>query len=546
MTKVFLLILFVSSGFAQNTSLGPPRQTSSPDLCVPPAGSVPPSLPARLLAGQGTVRFPITTQNPQAQQFFEQGVAQMHSFWATEAERSFLQAAQFDPQAPMPYWGIAMSAAGDYRPRFQLDDSRPRKKKLEGGEARSIEAARKALQLSTIPGKTTALERLYIQAIAARRDPKVKDPDQAYVKALRALLAQYPQEIEAKAYLALHLMRGFTLPQRKPRADSMEAVALLKELLVRAPDHPGVHHYVIHGFEGSTFAREAWPSCRRYSELVPNIPHALHMPGHIYAQTGKWKEAVDAFSAAAENELGYIRADSLYGLGHHGHNVHFLISAYSFQDNYQKAIAASRSLMEFKENPREAAEVDNHYTLYRRGWFSLLFTLVQFKKWDEILDGKTLPLYEKPWESAWRHWAMGLSYAAKGQASAAKAEAKGFRTAVHDLEVKTKRPAPGPLRVASQELDGHIALASNKVDKALAILHRAARQERALRYSEPPSYPRPVLPVLAEAALKSGRPQLAESAFREALDQYPESFRALQGLQQALQQTNGKHDAAAH
>jgi len=58
-------------------------------------------------------------------------------------------------------------------------------------------------------------------------------------------------------------MRGFTLPEKKPRADTMEAVALLKELLVKAPDHPGIHHYVIHGFEGSTFAKEAWPSCRR-------------------------------------------------------------------------------------------------------------------------------------------------------------------------------------------------------------------------------------------------------------------------------------------
>ena len=61
----------------------------------------------------------------------------------------------------------------------------------------------------------------------------------------------------------------------------------------------GVHHYVIHGFEGSTFAKEAWPSCRRYPEMVPNIPHALHMPGHIYAQTGKWAEAAKSFEDAA-------------------------------------------------------------------------------------------------------------------------------------------------------------------------------------------------------------------------------------------------------
>jgi len=471
----------------------------------------------------------------------------MHSFWTTEAERSFLQAAELDPQAPMPYWGIAMVAAGDYRPRFQLEDSRPKKKKVpEGGEARAVAATKKALELSAVPGRATDLEKRYIQTIAARRDPKAKDPDQAYIRALRDLLARYPGEVEAKTYLALHLMRGFNLPDKKPRADSMEAVALLKELLIKAPDHPGVHHYVIHGFEGSAFAQEAWPSCRRLGELAPNIPHALHMPGHIYAQTGKWPEAIDAFTAAAQNELGYIHADALYGLGHHGHNIHFLISSYALHGQYEQAVAAARGLMDFKENPREVSEVDNHYTLYRRGWFGMMFTLVQFEKWDEILDGRTLPNYEKPWERAWRHWAMGLAYAAKSDVAAAKIQSKQFRTAVHDLEVKTKRKTPEPLRVASQELEGHVDLAAKKVDRGLETLQRAARMERSLRYSEPPAYPRPVLPVLGEAALQHGQSRLAESAFKEALEQYPENARALRGLKQVAQWESRGTQAALH
>ena len=109
---------------------------------------------------------------------------------------------------------------------------------------------------------------------------------------LRALVAKYPNEIEAKTYLALMIMRGFTLPDKKPNyPTSTEAVTMLRQLLKDAPDHPGVHHYVIHGFEGSDFAKDAWPSCKRYAELVPNIPHALHMPGHIWAQTGRWDDA---------------------------------------------------------------------------------------------------------------------------------------------------------------------------------------------------------------------------------------------------------------
>jgi tetratricopeptide (TPR) repeat protein len=517
-------------------------QTRTRDLCVPPPGGTAPSLPARILTGQGRIHFPITTSHPKAQEFFDQGVAQMHSFWAVEAERSFLQAAALDPQAPMPQWGIAMVAAGDYRPRFQLMRDEPRKpprstekaRAPEGGPARAISAAKKALELSAVPGKATPLEKLYIAAIAARREATAKDPDEAYISGLRAIVTAYPNEVEAKSYLALHLMQGFTQPEKQPRPGTMEAVALLRELLIKAPDHAGAHHYVIHGFEGSTFAKEAWPSCRRYPELVSNIPHALHMPGHIWAQTGKWEEAARSFEAAAENELGYMRADQLYGRGHHGHNMHFLIATYCFQGRYDKAVEAARGLLELKENPREAAAIDNFYTAYRQGWFGLLRTLVHFEKWDEILDGRTLPVYDKPREQAWRHWAMGLALAAKGNTRAAKSEAAAMDKALRQLGKKTNSDTPRPLHVAREELKGQVASAAGKADESFRILEAAARQERALRYTEPPSYPRPVLEALGRLALKSGRLELAESAFREALEQYPESPRARDGLAETL------------
>src|SRR5271165_2154127 len=334
-------------------------QTKQPDMCVPPPSGTAPALPARLMEGQGKVHFPITTSNPKAQAFFDQGVAQLHSFWAMEAERSFRQAAEIDPEAPMPWWGVAMIAAGDYRPRFQLDGY----EKTFGSRnplkasARAVEAAGKATELAEVPGKATPLEKMYIAAVAARRNAALKDPDADYIAGLRAIVAQYPDEVEARLYLALHLMRGFTLPDKQPREGTMEAVAILRDLLQKAPDHPGVHHYVIHGFEGATFAKDAWPSCKRYAELVTNIPHALQMPGHIYSQTGRWEDAVNSFAAAAENERGYMRADSLYGTGHHGHNVHFLATVYSFQGQYDQAKVAARELLGFKENPREIASM---------------------------------------------------------------------------------------------------------------------------------------------------------------------------------------------
>ncbi len=517
-------------------------ETKSKDMCVPPPGGSAPTLPARIMQGQGKIDFPITTSSEKAQEFFNQGVAQMHSFWAYEAERSFLQAAALDPQAAMPYWGIAMIAAGDYRPYFQLvRDSVPSNvKKLdanprtpEGGPGRAIAAVKKALELSAVPGRATDLEKLYIASVAARRNPDSKDPDGDYIKGLRAIVAAHPDEVEAKLYLALHLMQGFTPPDKQPLPGTMEAVGILRELLVKAPDHMAVHHYVIHGFEGSTFAKDAWPSCRRYPELVTNIPHAIHMPGHIWAQTGKWEEAVQSFSAAAENERGYIAADKLYSRGHHGHNVHFLITSYCFLGNYDKAMEGAQELLSFKENPREVAAVDNWYTAHRQGWFGLMETLVHFEKWDQILDGKTLVVYDKPREQAWRHWAMGLAFAAKGDVKNAKSEAKAMDASLKELKVKTK-DSPKPLLVARQELDGHIDFAAKKYDKSFQTLQAAIHAERALRYTEPPSYPRPVAEALGPMALSQGKLRIAEDAFRQALDQYPESRRSTEGLAETL------------
>lgn len=527
MTRNFVLALTMAGALvAQNDKSAPKTK----DMCAPGASRVSPSLPAKLLQGQGSeyIHFPITTSNPEAQKFFTQGVAQMHSFWAVEAERSFLQAAALDPKSPMPWWGVAMVAMGDFRPRFQLQTYT----NLRNNEAfdRVEAAARKAQELAE-SGSIADAEKMYIAAIVARRDIRSKDPDAAYIQGLRAIVAKYPKDVEAKSYLALHLMRGFELPEHKPREGSMEAAQLLREMMADFPDHPGVHHYVIHGFEGSTFAKDAWHSCQRYAELVPNIPHALHMPGHIYAQTARWTDAVKSFSDAADNELKWIKADSLYSTGHHGHNVHFLSTSYSFQGKTSEAIEAARSLLAFGENPREKAAIDNNRTAYRQGWFALLRALVQNERWDEILDGQSLPQYDKPRERAWRHWAVGVAQAAKGNADGARKALESMDDAIDSYQELVKQAAPAELRVARQELFGHTLAARGKVDEAIEKLQVAAKRERTLIYSEPPFYPRPVNEALGKLAAAHGRTDLAVRAFREALEQYPSSFMATKGLE---------------
>jgi tetratricopeptide (TPR) repeat protein len=331
-------------------------------------------------------------------------------------------------------------------------------------------------------------------------------------------------------------MRGFTTPDKKPKQPtSTEAVTILRDLAVKVPDHPGVHHYIIHGFEGSSFASDAWPSCKRYSELVTNIPHALHMPGHIYSQTGKWDEAIQSFSSAADNERSYMKADAMYGNGHHGHNVHYLATSYSFEGKYDQAIEAARHLLTFKENPRELKQLDLTTGAYAQGWFALLRTMVQFQKWDEILTDDQLPVLNRNRQLAWRHWARSMAYAAKGNVESARAESREMDASLAAFRQKMKRKTPEELVVARRELDGHLAVAEGKVGTAIKTLQAASNGERKLVYTEPPYYPRPVAEVLGQVALKNGKLDVAEKAFREALRQYPANAHALSGLRDTLQ-----------
>src|SRR4051795_4072318 len=159
----------VRLGLGLLLALGAAGAQTKGDNCAPPPSALAPTLPAKLLPGMGTVHLPITTSNPEAQKFFDQGLAQMHSFWAREAERSFLQAAALDPAAPMPQWGVAMVAAGDWRPRFQIDTQTAFfGKSVPPAMSRARAAAKKALELSAVAGKATDLEKMYVAAIAAR------------------------------------------------------------------------------------------------------------------------------------------------------------------------------------------------------------------------------------------------------------------------------------------------------------------------------------------------------------------------------------------
>jgi tetratricopeptide (TPR) repeat protein len=547
----FAAILFAAAGTLSSDLDAAGKQTQprrEPDMCVVPAGSQP-LLPAKLLPGMGTsTRFAVTTKSEEARKFFQQGLSQIHSFWFMESERSCAQAAQLDPDMAMAHWCIALSAASDYRPAFQLmrntanagagrgsgaasEASGDAVQRTTNGAAvnpqvRAREAIAKAMSLRD---KVTERERLYIESQAARRAPGSKeDADAAYIAGLRKLVAAYPDDLDAKSMLGLATSNGFEPVSKEPRANTMDAIRLLEEVVAKDDTHFGAHHYLIHAYEGSKMPWNAWHACERYAELVPNIPHALHMPGHIYAQSDKIQEAIAAFTAAAENELTWINADTLYPTGHHGHNTHFLIHSLNLGGRYQDSMTRVQQLLAFKENPRERS--GNLQTgPWRQGYFGLIKTVVRFERWNDILDGKTIPVYDKPEQNAWRHWAIGLALAATGQIDKARATLAEMQK---DLEGVTS--AKEPISIGVQELDATIAARGGDRKKGYELFRKAADREAAMLYTEPPSYPRPVAEGWANVALALGDFATAERAYRETLGREPGSGRAFFGLATSL------------
>ena len=542
--------------FATAPASVPRTNAQRPDaeLCAVPPGAQP-LLPAKILDGMGTSSMPVTTRSAEAKKFFHQGVSQVHSFWFQEAERSFVQAAALDPDMAMAYWGISVAAAGDYRPAFQhlrdpFDGGRSTMptqatgageiRRTSNGAAidpriRAREAIGKAMSLRD---KASAHERLYIEAEAARRNPDSKTPDADNIAGLRKLVAAYPNDLEAKSILGLMLLDGYDSVTKAPRTHTVEGVTLLHDVIARDDGHFGAHHYLIHGWEGSTTPEKAWHSSKRYPELVPNIPHALHMPGHIYAQSDRIDDAVKAFTEAADNELKWLGADTLYPNGHHGHNVHFLIHSLNLDGRFTESMERSRHLLSFKETPRERSG-SSQRTVYRQGYYSLVKTLVRFEKWDLILDGQTIPVYDKPEQQAWRLWSAGLAHAAKGKLDDARTALEAMKS-----HVKAATASRRPLTIAEMELDATISARSGDKVRGYGLFRTAAEMEAAVIYTEPPSYPRPVVEAWGATAAALGDHVVAERAFREALAREPGSGRAYFALASTLHALNRADEAA--
>jgi tetratricopeptide (TPR) repeat protein len=492
-----------------------------------------------LMAGLGEVHHPVSTKNPQAQQFFDQGLKLVFGFNHDEARRSFQRAAELDPKLAMASWGVALTLGPNYN--LPVDPER---------EKAGYEAAQHALALQA---NASEPEKAYINAVAVRysNDPKADLPalDVAYKEAMGKLSARYPDDLDAATLYAESAMNlhpwHLWSPDGKPNAGTEEIVAVLESVLKRNPDHLGANHYYIHAVEASLHPERALPSAQRLEKLAPAAGHLVHMPAHIYARLGDHAASAKRNEVAAAADEKYIKTTGLtpgvYSLMYYSHNLHFLAYAACMDGSLDEAKkAAARLVANVSPHVKEMPMLEGFLP-------APMLVLVAFERWDDILrlpaPDASLGITNAIW-----HFARGVAQAAKGNLPEAEREQNLFREgaaripadATYDMLNKTA----DVVKVPDNLLTAAIARAKKDSKTAIDTLNKAVAAEDALNYSEPPSWFPTVRPLLGRVLLAERQLEEAEKVFRADLDRSPRDGRALAGLRDTLKAQGRDYEAA--
>lgn len=494
---------------------------------------------AQLLPGMGPYSRPIQTSSAEAQKYFDQGLALLYNFNHAEAERSFLKAAELDPQAPMPWWGVGIALGLNYNRDVR---------KLEGERLkRAYDAAHKAIALSR--GGSPA-EAALADALAVRYslDPAA-DPEalnHKYRQAMGEIHRRFPDDPEIATMYADAMMnlRPWQLwkADGTPEPDTPELVAVLEAVLRRYPDHPGANHYYIHAVEASPTPERALASAGRLENLVPGAGHLVHMPTHVYIHSGHIGRVADLNAKAAEADERYFelaKPEGFYPFMYYAHNIHFLMVGSLLTGNYDRSLQSASRLAELAR-----PHVGDMAPMVE--WVVSLPTMahVRFHKWDPIL-GAPRPAESQALSRAFDHYARALAMQMTGRKDEAKREATGFEAAraqvPENMMVGAFNSAPAVLAMVSHLLQGQMA---PDVDGAVRHLQSAVAAQDAFKYDEPEPWPWSVRETLGAVLLKAGRGAEAEQVFRDDLQRNPGSGRALFGLAKSLEAQGRTAEAA--
>jgi tetratricopeptide (TPR) repeat protein len=495
----------------------------------PAAKSSPPEL---LQTGLGHHNHPITTRNPEAQKFFDQGLVLLYGFNHDEAARYFRRAAELDPEAPMPYWGLALSIGPNYNDTA-VDENRAKA---------TYDAVQKAVERMA---RGSATEQDYVRALAKRYtspDPKSdwKALHLDYSNAMRELVRKYPDDLDAAVLFAesLMMLRPWQLwtADGKPASGTLELVSVLESVLKRDPEHPAANHFYIHAVEASPNLERALPSAKRLETLVPAAGHLVHMPGHIYLQTGDYGVAAETNVKASAADRAFVErtgATGIYPLMYWTHNIHFVAYARAQQGRYDEAKQAAREMVQNVGN----ADLEMSMQMLEAFHLYPLMVDLRFHRWDEILAAPASRA-ERKVHGAFREYARAMALAGQGKTAEAAAARRRFETMRKALPADAmymiNNKGSDLLALAAATLDAQLAWARGDKAESIEQWRRAVEAEAAIQYDEPPAWFYPVRQSLAAALLRNGQAKEAEAIFREAIAKQPRDGRLLFGLWQSL------------
>ncbi len=528
MKRFAAFLVLCSCAFAQHHH-GPPAETEkSIDLAKLPA--------PQHIAGIGSSHIPITTKSPEAQQWFDQGLALMHCFWDYEALRAFEEAARKDPNCAMCHWGL-------YRALEFSDKDEQAKQELD-----------KARDLST---KASDREQRYIRAYADSVDKQGDEADQAFQKEMGALIQRYPDDLEAQLLLATHPGHGYD-DKGDPRPGTLYQQAMLRSLLQDYPDDAAVNHYWIHAMEITDRPERALQSADILGALAPSSGHMVHMPGHIFYRVGDYERARLTFLKALRVDQDYMAKQHVAPKNdwNYAHNISYLIADCAEEGRYTEALEHARTLAGLANDPDHSGSP----------WFYVLQIgsteprlAIRFAKWDEVLkhpmqfgvpDDK-VSLWALGYRDGLVEYATGMKAIDGNQLSDAKNDATALDARLWRLSQQEVTDDNKPARdevlkilgTASLELRGRLEFAGGDVEQGRKLLERADESERKLGYTEPPLYSRPALEVLGAACIRAGKFDDARKAFQTALARRPKSGWCLYGIAAAWDKEGKRKEA---
>jgi tetratricopeptide (TPR) repeat protein len=500
------------------------------------------------LRAAGKVEFPISCA-PAVQSEFSRGVALLHSFFYEEARRVFTAVAERDPNCPMAQWGIAMTW---WHPIW----TPPTPDEMSAGKA----AIEKAMAMNA----GTDRERGFINALniyfntpdspnsgpigqSCHGPVGPRDRVIAYEKAMHQLRDKYPDDFEVQAFYAFAVLAaGYAMPNDTTLSKQLEAAALFEKLWKQNPNHPGVVHYLIHCYDYPALAQRGLVAAQSYAAIAPWVPHALHMPSHIFTRLGMWDESIAANGASAEASRAYAavrhrdatEAEELHALDY---------MAYSYlqeaRDTEAKKIVELAAKVR-KTNPElefsaayALAAIPTRYAFERNDWASAA-----------ALNIPNLPHWSSfPFMEALIEYGHALGRAHSGDLEGARkaiARMQQLRDATKDAKFDYFK---SHLDLQMQAASAWVAAAEGKKNEAIEMLRRAADADDVLgKHPVSPGAFVPIREQLGSLLFEAGHSKEAQREFEAALKIYPGRFRGLYGAARAAEQNGDKENASRY